>query len=85
MYKLTSEEKSEIYKIALESVIETKKSSKRTSMNDLRRIREEAKNGKSFEVTKESMQIALMKFFEDLYDSEIELKELIDNALKTSK
>jgi hypothetical protein len=83
--KISNEDKHEIYKTALESVIEEKKLNRKTSSNDLKRIREEAIKGKSFEVVKEAMQIALVKFFEDLHDSEIELKTLIDNALGDKK
>jgi hypothetical protein len=78
--KISNEEKNELYKEALKSVIENSKFRK-TSTNDLKKIREEAQKGESFEVATEAMQIALLKFFEDLYDSEIELNVLIDNVL----
>ena len=83
--ELTTNEKTEIYKVATDVVIERLKQDRKTTINDIKRVRKEASEKCSFEVAKESMHIALSNFFENLLDSNVDLKELISSKLSLSK
>ena len=82
--KLTSEEKLELYKQATNIVIERAKLSRKT-LNELKKIREEANRKASYEVARESMQIALINFFNELIKNKTELTVLINKALQEIK